>query len=61
MAANSEIAPTDGNIHITGVRLDMDNDFGIIHSFAKHKTTEASVTLCIVFLIKPCGIALEWP
>ncbi|OCQ54116.1 RepFIB replication protein A [Photorhabdus australis subsp. thailandensis] len=56
------IVKTEGyeNIHITGARLDMDNDFktwvGIIHSFAKYKVIGASVTLSFVDFIKLCGI-----
>ncbi|XWY08291.1 hypothetical protein ACK3F5_00640, partial (plasmid) [Photorhabdus asymbiotica UENP] len=56
------IVKTEGyeNIHITGARLDMDNDFktwvGIIHSFAKHKVIGDAVTLSFVDFIKLCGI-----
>lgn len=48
------------NIKITGVRLDMDNDFktwvGIIHAFAKFKVLGDSVTVPFVEFAKLCGI-----
>lgn len=48
------------NIKITGVRLDMDNDFktwvGIIHAFARHKAIGDSITLSFVEFVKLCGI-----
>ncbi|ELS5707940.1 replication protein RepA [Escherichia coli] len=48
------------DIRISGIRLDMDNDFktwvGIIHAFAKHKVVGDTVTLPFVEFIKLCGI-----
>lgn len=48
------------NIKITGMRLDMDNDFktwvGIIHAFAKHKALGNSICLPFVEFVKLCGI-----
>ncbi|EHP7135720.1 replication protein RepA [Salmonella enterica subsp. enterica serovar Thompson] len=48
------------DIRISGVRLDMDNDFktwvGIIHAFAKHKVVGDTVTLPFVEFVRLCGI-----
>lgn len=48
------------DIRISGVRLDMDNDFktwvGIIHVFAKHKVVGDTVTLPFVEFVRLCGI-----
>ncbi|PAZ31322.1 replication protein RepA, partial [Escherichia coli] len=48
------------DIRISGIRLDMDNDFktwvGIIHAFAKHKVVGDTVTLPFVEFVKLCGI-----
>ncbi|HCL1979816.1 TPA: replication protein RepA [Salmonella enterica subsp. enterica serovar Infantis] len=48
------------DIRISGMRLDMDNDFktwvGIIHAFAKHKVVGDTVTLSFVEFVRLCGI-----
>lgn len=48
------------NISITGMRLDMDNDFktwvGIIHAFSRYKSLGDKVTLPFVDFVKLCGI-----
>ena len=48
------------DIRISGLRLDMDNDFktwvGIIHAFAKHKVVGDTVTLPFVEFVRLCGI-----
>lgn len=57
------LAKSEGyeRIHISGARLDMDNDFktwiGIIHAFARYHVTNEELVLPFVEFIRLCGFS----